>query len=971
MIEEPLDRLVLFKDIKFRDLYKVQKTIEDEYFYKHNIKAKFYNTDFSSTVYISSFIRNRLKYKEGIDTPRIAVIDFETEKSAIKETKPTMNSVNAKVRLMSYLDVKYKTFYCCVLKDKDYHTEVDLSDIHEHDGYKVIIDEYDNELDLWKWLNTKIYDLDPDIITGWNVTKFDLTYAVLRCKTLGIKFKSKYGEFKIIEVSDRKGKKRYDVGVDGIVLLDYKYLFQKCSLIRYENYKLEYICQQILKHGKRPMIDSDHDNMYHYHLKEYLLYNIEDDERIMELEEALNYIRFQFEICNVCNISWDEIFNKTKLIDGLVYNHAWDYHKCLIKGNTYGRKSEVINVYQLLLDNLRLFINSNNITTIDNGKINLRKYVENTVIKSIEELESEDDDDEESKYEGATVLLPQKGHYSILADLDASQMYPRIMIRCNIFKDTLCGVIAYDQENMAEMWSYNNDNFPSEIPIQILNDGKEEIRLFTKEEFREYLKDKILTPFGTIFWNPKVKRSLVSDILIWLIKNRNEYKRLMDEATEAYTNSCKVNGEDSPESINLDIVRIKYSNLQMAYKQLINSIYGAAGTRGYKLNDPFSAASITACGRELTRMVAHFGSMYMDKMIENKSEDIPFDLVPLTFTTVQGFEDIKNRKNALYGDTDSSMFWIGKVIDAVYSKDISLDEKVDHTWSIIDKVSKFINEYIIKFLLEKKNIDFYDSDKNYNYEYKKEWVCENIIFGTQKKQYAMHMVMKNGKRLDKIEIVGMTIIKSDTPRFAREFGSEIVDYILRDYDSNDPQKSNSIMKDKYNKAVLEAKELMDNGSILIAKPTSIKDISDYKTINSNQRGMLIYDLLYDHEYMSGDKGYQFDISSINFEKLGITKEQFKKAFKEKYQEYGWYENFSRTCTDSLLFSSITIPVEFDKLDTSIFKINKDKMLETSLKSKISTLYDIVGITVLDEKDRIKLKRSGIMKFDLNDPMFTV
>lgn len=959
-VEEPLNRLILYNNIHTNNIYKAKMQIEQDITERYNVKPKLYNTDFSPSVYISSHIRNRLHYEEGLNTPRVAVIDFETEKSAIK-AKPSLKSIDAKVRLISYLDVMDKTFYCAVLKDPNYHKDLDLSSIKEHDGYKVVIDEYDNELDMWKWLNEKIYTLDPDIITGWNVIGFDLTYAIIRCRTLGITFKSRYGEFKIIEYREKK-QKSYSVGVDGIVIMDYKYLFQKCALSRYENYKLEYICQEILKKGKRPMLVNDHDVMYFHHLKEYILYNIEDDERILDLEAALNYLRFQFELCNVCNISWDEIFNKTKLIDGLVYNHAWDFHQSLIKSNSYGTKSE--NIYQTIMDNLKIFIDRYNVDYISNNTISLKDYIKNTVIVV------NDNDDEDDKYEGATVLLPQKGVYGIVADLDASQMYPRIMIRSNIFKDTLCGIIAYKNEEMAEKWIYDRDNFPSEIPFQFLNDGKEELLIINKEQFEEYLKDKILTPFGTVYWSPKVKRSLVSNILIWLIENRNKYKALMDKATEDYTNVVKVKGENDPEALELDILRIRYTNLQMAYKQLINSIYGAAGTGGYKLNDPYSAASITACGRELTRVVAHFGSAYMDSMMEFKSEDIPFETISLDFKTVNGFEDINNRHNALYGDTDSSMFWIGKVLNSIYGN-ISLDEQLEHAWNIIRRTSRFINEYIIKFLLERKNIDFYDDDKDYNYSYKEEWVCENIIFGTQKKQYAMHMVLKNGKRLDKIDIAGMTIKKSDTPRFAREFGSKVINYILKEYDSTNSKASNAVLLKMYNDAVTEAKKLMDEGSQTIAKPSSIKDLSAYKSISADKRGCMIYDIIYDHEYMIGDKGYQFDIESIDFNKLGITPNEIKERFKARYGNQPWYENFSRTCKDSLFFSSITIPVDVDNLDVSIFKVNKEKMLQTSLKTKVSTLYDIVGINALDEKDEAKLRKNGIMKFDVDDLLFNI
>ena len=264
-----------------------------------------------------------------------------------------------------------------------------------------------------------------------------------------------------------------------------------------------------------------------------------------------------------------------------------------------------------------------------------------------------------------------------------------------------------------------------------------------------------------------------------------------------------------------------------------------------------------------------------------------------------------------------------------------------------------------------------DSDNHYNYSYKEEWVSENIVFGIQKKQYAMHMVLKNGKRLDKIDVTGMTIIKSDTPRFAREFGSKLVNYILKDYDSNNPDKSNEHLLNMYRDAEIEARRLMDIGDPTIAKPSSLKDLSSYVSISSDKRGCMLYDIIYDHEYMIGDKGYQFDIDCIDFIKLGISPVEIRERFNRRYANQPWFQRFSQTCKDELFFSSITIPVDVDHLDTSIFKVNKDKMIETSLKTKVSSLMDIVGITALDEKDVMKLKKNGVMKFDVNDLLFNI
>ena len=945
--EEPLENLYVYDNVKYSDIFKVRSNIRNQW-RANGIEPKFYNDDFICSTYIASHIRNRLHYQEGNTEPRIGILDFETEQSAIT-VRYNSETIDAKCRLISLFDIMDSTVYCAVLKDNNYHKDINLSDIKEHDGYKVIINEFYDERELWIWLNKKLYELDFDILSGWNVEKFDLTYAIVRCRTLGLPFRNKYSDFKIMELQNED----YAVGVDGCVILDYQKLYKACKQGGSESWKLEYVCQQELKKGKRQLIVEDHDTMYYKYLREYILYNIEDDERIYDLEKKTNYIKFNYEICNVCNISWDDIYSKTRMIDGLVYNYAWDNHKTLLQSRSHEPGSS--NIQKNLIDDLNKFITENNIDLIDNDRISLRYYIDNTIINL---------DPDEKGYEGAIVLTPQKGIHDFVADLDASQMYPRLMIRSNIFIDTLAGMIAYDNENMAEKWIYDRDNFPTQIPIKIFDSENKEIMLLTKEQFANYLQDKILTPFGTMYYKPEVKRSLVSNILFSLIENRNKYTNLKEEATKEYTRLEQLYGVEDSRVIDQQKLIERYENLTMAYKGLINSFYGAMGQPAYRLFSIFSAASITASGRELTRMVAHYGSMYLDEMITEKKIHVEFEKIPLNCKTLKGFENVNNRPNALYGDTDSSFFWIGKVLREMYiGQNLSDTETIHKSWEIINQTSEFINKYIIKFILEKKGIDFNDVDSAYNYEYKKEWIARKILIGDNKKQYAIWYAFMKGAMYDAIKVAGMTTIKSDTPRYSREFSSGVIDYILKEYDPNNVIESNRILKNMYKQGIEKAQELMDQGSITIARPVTLsQNLNSYVNIASSIRGMLIYQLIYGYEFLPGQKGYQFDINDINYSKLGIDKDELKKRFITKYSKYSWYNKMMKTCTDELLFSSITVPVDVDNLDMTIFTIDKNAMTETVIKKKVKKIYDIVGITELDEQDS-KPKRSRKKKVE--------
>ena len=961
-VEEPYDnseRLKIITNVPYNQLYQTKQSLLQRF----NNKVSFYNTDFEISTYINSEIRNRMKYVEGINGPRIVVLDFETEKAAIK-VKAINTSINAKCRLSSLFDILTKTFYCAVLVDSKHHSDDVVNQIKnkkEHDGYKVVVDVFDNEVDIWKWTIQKIIELDPDIITGWNVEAFDLTFAIVRCNTLGLKFRNKYSDFTFIRCKDGT----FVVGADGCVVLDYQKLYKKNISKGQENYTLEYICQQELKFGKRKKIVEDHDIMYFNYLYEYFLYNIEDNERIYDLENKLNYIKFEYEMCNVCNISWDDIYSQIRHIDGLIYNYAWDNHRSLLKDKTYEHGSS--NIKQIMLNELRAYCDKYNIDYIANGTISLRDYIR----KAEEEIRTAP---KNSKgYQGAVVLSPQLGVHNVVADLDASQMYPRLMIRSNIFIDTLCGIIAFDNENLAEKWLYDRDNFPSEILVKEHNKADNKMLRLTKDQFKEYLKDKILTPFGTMYCRPSVNRSLISNLLISLIGNRTKYKDLLKAELERLSSLReKYNDDSNPEIIESIKLTERYDNLQMAYKSLINSFYGIMGKEGCRLANMYSAASITASGRELTRMVSYYSSKYMDYMIKQNRINIPFEDIPINVKTLVGLENEENRKNIIYGDTDSAFLWIEKVIKHLYKDDIDIKDQINHAWIIIEQVSQFINKYVIKDILSRKDIDFNDDDKDYNYEYKKEIVASKILFGESKKQYAMRMMLREGKFIDKIDVKGMTAIKSDTSRMARELANNIIQYILTDYDVENISTSNKTILNMYNTAVEKVNSLIDEGDLSIGTPSSMaSDLSTYETIAAPIRGMLLYDAIFDdHEYVTEDKGYQFYITDINWKALNTTPEKLRKKFEDKYRHNKWFERVMKTCDDKLLYSSITVPVDVSKIDTNIFTIDRKKVIQTAIKEKVKKLMSLVGINRLDEDDDKKIEKNIIKKIDYDAKSMT-
>jgi DNA polymerase delta subunit 1 len=141
----------------------------------------------------------------------------------------------------------------------------------------------------------------------------------------------------------------------------------------------------------------------------------------------------------------------------------------------------------------------------------------------------------EEKYEGATVIEPQKGYYTKpIATLDFASLYPSIMQAHNLCYSTLVS--------------------PDEMKLQ------------PEQYYR--------TPNGYYFVKPTVRKGILPEILSELLAARKQAKKLMTQATDPFTQAV-LNGR------------------QLALKISANSVYGFTGAQVGQL--PCKYRSLLLC----------------------------------------------------------------------------------------------------------------------------------------------------------------------------------------------------------------------------------------------------------------------------------------------------------------------------------------------------------------------------------------
>lgn len=185
-------------------------------------------------------------------------------------------------------------------------------------------------------------------------------------------------------------------------------------------------------------------------------------------------------------------------------------------------------------------------------------------------------------YEGAVVLEPRVGLYleQPVAVLDYSSLYPSSMISENISHDSI--VVIWDKDNDDKVvhtkgYPHIAESLSEDKYVDITFDRYEA----DPEDTRKTpTKIKVGTRTCRYVQFPDGKKGIVGTILQQLLRKRKETKNRMKYETDPFKKGL-------------------LESLQLAYKVTANSLYGALGAKNSKIRFQDLAASTTAYGRKL------------------------------------------------------------------------------------------------------------------------------------------------------------------------------------------------------------------------------------------------------------------------------------------------------------------------------------------------------------------------------------
>lgn len=296
---------------------------------------------------------------------------------------------------------------------------------------------------------------------------------------------------------------------------------------------------------------------------------------------------------------------------------------------------------------------------------------------------------------------------------------------------------------------------------------------------------------------------------------------------------------------------VLYDLQQNVLKVIMNTYYGVSGYARFRLYDREIGSAVTSVGRAI---IAHTRSVITD----------------------MGY-------TVLYGDTDSCMVQL-PVLD------------LDKTICVAREIEEELNESYSKFAL-----DVLGAREHY-FSIKFEKVYRRFFQAGKKKRYAGHLVWKEGKDVDQVDIVGFELRRSDSPHITKEVQQHVMELVLQGADLPELKSYLGVIIRKYRRGEYSPDDVGIPGGIG-------KALESYEIKDAHVRGAIYSNKYLGTEFKRGSKPKRIYIKNVT----------------AKYPK-----------TDVICFEyADQVPPEFE--------VDWEVMMEKSIKLPISRIIEAIGI----------------------------
>ena len=310
---------------------------------------------------------------------RVVFLDIEVD---VEDGFPNIDEGDKAITAIAIYDDVTKKYTAFIL-DKERSLEDSCNDDTQ-------ILAYPEEESLISAFVTKIQEIQPTIITGWNVSQFDMPYLYNRiCKVMGKSFIKQLSTIDTVFIN----KFSKELIIAGVSILDYMILYKKFIGRNESSYALGNIGKKVVNMEKISYTGSLND-LYKSDINKYIEYNLNDVKIVVALDNKLKFIDLARNICHTGHVPYEYFGMSSRYIEGAML--------------LYLRRQKLV--------------------------------APNKSAEGRADYEARTEENEEG-FEGAYVKDPIPGRYDWIFSCDVNSLYPSIIRTLNISPEKKVGKV--------------------------------------------------------------------------------------------------------------------------------------------------------------------------------------------------------------------------------------------------------------------------------------------------------------------------------------------------------------------------------------------------------------------------------------------------------------------------------------------------------------------------------------------------
>ena len=302
---------------------------------------------------------------------RTMIFDIEVE---VTDGFPDPKKAENKITSIAFNDPLLDKYFCYVL---------DPSNKLKPNNSDDTIESFKDEYDLLNAFFRKYMEIQPTILTGWNVEFFDVCYLYNRAiQVVGQEVANVLSPINQVQWSDFQN--RYKIA--GVSTLDYLALYKRFTFSQRSSYRLDAIGEYEVGE-KKVEYEGTLNDLYENNLDKFVEYNLQDVKLVKKLDDKLDFIGIAKGLAHLGHVPYENVFMSSRYLEGAIL----------------------------------VYLRKNSIVAPNKPKKEDRRKLE--------------------KFVGAYVQEPQKGKHDWVYDLDITSMYPSCIMSLNISPETKLGKI--------------------------------------------------------------------------------------------------------------------------------------------------------------------------------------------------------------------------------------------------------------------------------------------------------------------------------------------------------------------------------------------------------------------------------------------------------------------------------------------------------------------------------------------------